>query len=77
MTQTAATAASADKDAIRRFHVHFPDEELADLRRRIKATRWPEKERKPAEFPAAGGLPNCGNHLPRNPVSRLRFPTSS
>src|SRR5258706_3713543 len=44
MTQTAATAASADKDAIRPFHVHFPDEELADLRRRIKATRWPEKE---------------------------------
>ena len=44
MTQTAATAVSSDKDAIRPFHVHFPDEELADLRRRIKGTRWPEKE---------------------------------
>jgi hypothetical protein len=25
-------------------HVDFPGEELADLRRRIAATRWPEKE---------------------------------
>jgi len=31
-------------DAIRPFHVHFPDEALADLRRRIVATRWPDKE---------------------------------
>ena len=30
--------------AIRPFHVSFPDTELADMRRRIKATRWPEKE---------------------------------
>jgi pimeloyl-ACP methyl ester carboxylesterase len=29
---------------IREFHVGFSDAELADLRRRIKATRWPEKE---------------------------------
>src|SRR6476660_503616 len=29
---------------IRPFHVSFSDEQLADLRRRIKATRWPEKE---------------------------------
>jgi len=31
-------------DAIRPFHVHFPDEALADLKRRIVATRWPDKE---------------------------------
>ena len=31
-------------DAIRPFRVHFPDEALADLKRRIAATRWPEKE---------------------------------
>ncbi|HMI30683.1 MAG TPA: alpha/beta fold hydrolase [Candidatus Limnocylindrales bacterium] len=31
-------------DAIRPFHVHFPDEALADLKRRIAATRWPERE---------------------------------
>jgi len=29
---------------IRPFHVTFPDTELAELRRRIKATRWPERE---------------------------------
>ncbi|HEU4934155.1 MAG TPA: epoxide hydrolase [Pyrinomonadaceae bacterium] len=47
MTQTNATQATEmapDKTAIRPFQVSFPDEELADLRRRIKATRWPEKE---------------------------------
>ena len=31
-------------DAIRPFSVHFPDEALADLRRRITATVWPEQE---------------------------------
>ena len=31
-------------DAIRPFKVHFPDEELADLKRRIAATRWPDRE---------------------------------
>ena len=29
---------------IRPFRVSFPEEQLADLRRRIKATRWSEKE---------------------------------
>jgi pimeloyl-ACP methyl ester carboxylesterase len=29
---------------IRPFHINVPEEQLADLRRRIKATRWPEKE---------------------------------
>ena len=31
-------------DAIRPFHVHVPDEALKDLRRRLAATRWPDKE---------------------------------
>src|SRR6185369_8537814 len=47
MTQTTATQATGmapDKTAIRPFQVSFPDAELADLRRRINATRWPEKE---------------------------------
>jgi pimeloyl-ACP methyl ester carboxylesterase len=30
--------------AIRRLRVHVPEAQLAELRRRIKATRWPEKE---------------------------------
>src|SRR6476660_3338443 len=29
---------------IRPFHVSFPEAELVDLRRRITATKWPEKE---------------------------------
>ena len=30
--------------AIRPFQVNVPDAELTELRRRINATRWPEKE---------------------------------
>src|SRR4051794_21908821 len=30
--------------ALRPFEVHFPDGALEDLRRRISATRWPERE---------------------------------
>ena len=30
--------------AIRPFHVHFPEEEITELRRRVNATRWPERE---------------------------------
>ena len=33
-----------DKKAIRPFRVNVPEAELADMRRRIKATRLPEKE---------------------------------
>jgi pimeloyl-ACP methyl ester carboxylesterase len=29
---------------VRLFHVEIPEEDLADLRRRIEGTRWPEKE---------------------------------
>src|SRR5277367_2115828 len=32
------------KDAIRPFHVEFPQDALVDLRKRVAATRWPEKE---------------------------------
>jgi pimeloyl-ACP methyl ester carboxylesterase len=37
MTKTEASA-------IHPFHVSFPEAELTDLRRRINATRWPERE---------------------------------
>src|SRR5580692_5209163 len=40
---TKAQAASEDK-GIRPFHVNFPEEQLVDLRRRVKATVWPDKE---------------------------------
>jgi pimeloyl-ACP methyl ester carboxylesterase len=38
------TSTEGESNEIRPFHVSFPDTELADLRRRIKATRWPEPE---------------------------------
>jgi len=44
---TAAQRASkqADKDAIRPFQkVNCPEAELTELRRRINATKWPERE---------------------------------
>jgi len=37
-------ATEEDAEAIRPFRVNVSDEELTDLKRRIKATRWPEKE---------------------------------
>ena len=36
-----------DSAAIRPFRVNFPDSELVELRRRINATRWPERETVP------------------------------
>ena len=48
VTQTTATQRgseqTADKTAIRPFHVKVPETELTELRRRIKATKWPERE---------------------------------
>src|SRR6202049_2684906 len=46
MTQTTGTQRSSEQaDAIRPFQkVNFPDSELAELRRRINATVWPERE---------------------------------
>ena len=35
---------SSDKTALRPFQVEFPEADLTELRRRIKATRWPTKE---------------------------------
>ena len=34
----------AETNAIRPFHVNVPEAELVELRRRIDATRWPERE---------------------------------
>jgi hypothetical protein len=35
---------TSDNSAIRPFHVNVPETELVDLRRRINATKWPERE---------------------------------
>ncbi len=48
MTQTSATPQGSkqadDKNAIRPFHVNVPEADLTELRRRINATKWPERE---------------------------------
>jgi Epoxide hydrolase N terminus len=48
LAQTVATAASASIAAqdstIRQFRIDIPEAALADLRRRIAATRWPDRE---------------------------------
>jgi pimeloyl-ACP methyl ester carboxylesterase len=48
MTQASATQPSgeqaADKNVIRPFHVNISEAELTELRRRISATKWPERE---------------------------------
>jgi hypothetical protein len=36
--------AAAAEDTIRPFSINVPEEQLVDLRRRIAATRWPERE---------------------------------
>src|SRR5262245_41330404 len=38
------TKQATDKNTIRAFRVSVPEAELTELRRRIKATRWPERE---------------------------------
>jgi len=43
-TVTQTQAPTAASDAIRPFKVHVPQAALIDLRRRIAATRWPDKE---------------------------------
>jgi Epoxide hydrolase N terminus len=43
-TTDARASTATDNTRIRSFRVHVPDEELAELRRRIAATNWPEKE---------------------------------
>jgi pimeloyl-ACP methyl ester carboxylesterase len=48
MTETIATQRpseqGADKTAIRPFHVNIPEAEITELRRRINATKWLERE---------------------------------
>ena len=60
MMPSALNAATGD---IRPFTVHFPDEALADLKRRVAATRWPDQET------VTGRLPGCplGNDARSSP----------
>jgi pimeloyl-ACP methyl ester carboxylesterase len=40
-------AAPSSADSVRPYRIHIPDEAIADMKRRIAATRWPEKETVP------------------------------
>jgi hypothetical protein len=40
----AGQLSAADKTALRPFRANVADSELAELRRRINATRWPDRE---------------------------------
>ena len=44
-----ATAATADREAIRPFIFEVSDDELTDLRRRVSATKWPDRETDPSQ----------------------------
>src|ERR1700730_10295222 len=44
LTKAGAATAVAEDTAIRPFRIDVPEEALNDLRRRIPATRWPERE---------------------------------
>ncbi|HJY69897.1 MAG TPA: epoxide hydrolase, partial [Streptosporangiaceae bacterium] len=44
MTEGTHQTGSSDNVAVRPFKVDFPEAELIDLRRRVNATRWPERE---------------------------------
>jgi pimeloyl-ACP methyl ester carboxylesterase len=64
---------TADKTAaIRPFHVNVPEAELAELRRRIEATRWPEKETvTEPNFSQRGASPNWGQGVQLATMQKL------
>src|SRR4051812_5469590 len=47
MGSTASTRPGGD--AVRPFTIDVPEEQLADLRRRVAATKWPDREPDPAQ----------------------------
>src|SRR6267378_2237770 len=53
MTSTLLQSDTTRSDAIRPFHVKVPEAALVDLRRRINATRWPDKETVPDQSQGA------------------------
>ena len=43
-TRSRAASTTDEREAIRPYNINIPEEALTDLRQRIKATRWPDKE---------------------------------
>ena len=56
--------------AMRPFRVHVPEAVLADLRRRVKATRWPDPRDR--ERPVAGRAARAGQRYSRGRVAPQR-----
>ena len=57
---------------IRPFHINIPEEELIELRRRIIATRWPEKETvMEPNFRQRGAPPNWGQGVQLATMQKL------
>jgi hypothetical protein len=44
MTEGTHQTGSSDSTDVRSLQVGFPEAELTELRRRVNATRWPERE---------------------------------
>jgi hypothetical protein len=58
--------------SVREFHLNIPEEELAELRRRIKATRWPDKETvTEPNFSQPGSSPNWGQGVQLATIQKL------
>ena len=53
LARGAAKTLAGEGDSIRPFRVHVPQEALDDLRRRLKATRWPDRETVPDQSQGA------------------------
>ena len=72
-------AGPAEVAAIRPFRVETPQADIDELRRRIQATRWPEKETVSRSEPGraarddAGARPVLGHRLRLPPSSRRRL----
>src|SRR5436305_247509 len=43
-TRSHAASTTDEREAIRPYNINIPEEALTDLRQRVKATRWPDKE---------------------------------
>jgi len=76
MTQTVAQTQNnkqiADNNAIRPFpKVNVPEAELSELRNRINATRWPERETVTTQLKAYNS-PQCKHWRTMSKLFRLR-----
>jgi len=49
---------TAEPTGIRPFRIEVPEEQLAELRRRISATRWPQKGARPRSVGVEKVYPN-------------------